>query len=74
MATSLFSNPICKVKAISESSSTIRILLYRCRLNDDRKGDDKDEDDEDDDDKDEGIDGDDWFVSSFSVSLTIANM
>ena len=69
MAESLFSNPIRKVKAISESSSTIRILLYCCRLNDDREGDNGDDgvvvDDDDD---------DDWFVSPFSVSLTSANL
>jgi len=73
MAASLFSNPIRKVKAISESSSTIRILLYCCRLNDDREGDDGD----DGDDGDEGIvvdDDNDWFVSPFSVSLTLANL
>jgi hypothetical protein len=74
MAESLFSNPIRKVKAISESSSTIRILLYCCRLNDDREGDNGD----DGDDGDEGVvvdyDDNDWFVSPFSVSLTSDNL
>lgn len=44
----------------------MRILMYLCRLNDDRNGDDGDEDVD--------VDKVDWLVASFSAGLILANV